>query len=158
MKHVPDELIKEITILPAWDKRDPDPNKNYGIHGCELRFVLKGPLGAVQFVVYTNWHLPSVTKELITSKSMNQPIGGDPHWRCRPRGADLGYHSPTQRYEGQQPTKNCQYLDGRQCYYDGSSLQAEEIGMPILLQEGSEGVWKLLEKRYNQLFKRGSRS
>lgn len=46
------ERITEIT--PAWDKRDPDPKKNYGIHGCELRMYLKGELGTVQFIVYTN--------------------------------------------------------------------------------------------------------
>ena len=55
-------FTKEITIAPAYDKRNIDPKKNYGgIHGCEMRFVLKGECGAVQFVLYTNWQLPHLT-------------------------------------------------------------------------------------------------
>ena len=40
-------MVERITkIYPAWDRRDPNPSKNYGIHGAELRMVLKGELGA----------------------------------------------------------------------------------------------------------------
>ena len=59
-------MVERITkIYPAWDRRDPNPSKDYGIHGAELRMVLKGELGATQFVLYTNWHLPHVTEELL---------------------------------------------------------------------------------------------
>src|SRR5690554_1678397 len=56
-------LEQLVTFEPAWDKRDPNPAKNYGVHGVELRMVLKGEKGAVQFVLYTGWQLPHVTKE-----------------------------------------------------------------------------------------------
>jgi len=49
----------------AYDKRDPDPNKNYGIHGIDMRMVLVGDKGAVSFVLYTNRHLRSVQQELV---------------------------------------------------------------------------------------------
>jgi hypothetical protein len=52
-----------VQFLPAFDKRHPDPSKNYGIHGVELRMVLKGPKGAVQFVLFTNWQLLHITRE-----------------------------------------------------------------------------------------------
>ncbi len=48
-------MQREITMTPAYDKRDPDPSKNYGVHGVNIVYVLKGKLGAVQFVLYTNW-------------------------------------------------------------------------------------------------------
>lgn len=132
--------MEHITqINGAWDKRDKDPSKNYGIHGVEMRFVLKGPEGAVQFLLYTGWHLPEVTREIGQQK---------------PMPADLGYHSPTPRHEGQEQMndgKGCEYLDGKPCYYDGSGCNA--YGMwEVLLKEGSEGVWKALECVYSDLF------
>ena len=57
------KLERIIKFAPAFDKRDPDPKKNYGTHGVELKMVVKGSKGAVQFVLFTNWQLPHVTKE-----------------------------------------------------------------------------------------------
>ena len=57
--------MERLTILhPAYNKRNPDPKKDYGVHGVELRMVLKGPKGAVQFVLFTNWMLPEVQQDL----------------------------------------------------------------------------------------------
>ena len=139
------ELERKIEFLPAFDKRDPDPKKNYGIHGVEMRWYLKGELGVVQFVVYTNWQLPHVQKEQDTGL-----IGGDrfPHLLCRPMGADVGYHSPVPTYEGQEPMREeCALLDGKPCYYDGSGLQAETV-LQLLIEKGGEAVWDELESRY----------
>lgn len=143
-------MEKIVTFSPAFDKRDPNPSKNYGIHGVDLRMVLKGDKGAVQFVLYTNWHLPHVQEEL------NQKvIGQDKIYISailNPQPADLGYHSPAPRYEGQSIcSQSCEYLDGKPCYYDGSGLNAEKI-YEVLLKEGSDGVWKELENYYKELF------
>lgn len=58
-------MERSLQINPAWDKRNPDPAKNYGIHGVDIRMVVKGKEGAVQFVIYTQRHLPKVIKELV---------------------------------------------------------------------------------------------
>jgi len=55
------ERITELT--PAYDRRSPDPNRNYGIHGVDLWFWLKGPEGAVQFHLMTNWWPLSIQNE-----------------------------------------------------------------------------------------------
>lgn len=55
-------LTREISFSPAYDKRHIDPSKDYGIHGVEMRWYVKSSEGAVQFVVYTNWMLPSTYK------------------------------------------------------------------------------------------------
>ncbi len=128
-----------VEFEAAFDKRDPDPNKDYGIHGVTLRMVLKGPLGAIQFVVYTNWHLPHIDRS------------GWPQHMCDPMPADLGYHSPHAMYEGQTQTDNCPWLDGKPCFYDGSGLQADPI-FALLVEKGGEAVWKELERRYRGLF------
>lgn len=125
---------KTITFERAYDKRDHDPAKNYGIHGVNIRFVLQGPGGATQFLLFTNWHLPEVE---IDSQE--------------PMPADLGYHSPTPRYEGQDHNAVCDLLGMTGCYYDGSGLRAEPV-YEALLREGSDGVWRILEEEYDSLF------
>lgn len=141
------ERIVEFT--PAFDKRNPNPSKNYGIHGVDLRMYLKGEKGVVQFVLYTNWHLPHVQDELL-----NKATRQDKRYLeviFNPQPADLGYHSYKPKYEGQYHTDNCPLLDGHECYYDGSGLNAERI-YDVLLKEGSEGVWRELEEYYNHIF------
>lgn len=140
-------MKKEITFEPAYDKRHTDPKKNYGIHGVNLRFVLSGGCGAVQFVLYTNWQLPHVQEEFD-----HKPVASRyPHLSCHPMPADLGYHSPVPQYEGQSSMgSDCEYVEG-DCYYDGSSLNAQPV-YETLLKEGHEGVWRELEEYYNQTF------
>lgn len=158
-----------VDIAPAFDLRNKDPKKNYGIHGCDLRMVLKGELGAVQFVLFTGWHLPNVTKERlgdiqekVISLTINReknyseefPYGGiASHVKSffTPLPADLGYHSPKPMYKGQSFRKNCPYIKNKKCYYDGSGLNAHRI-YEILLKKGSNGVWKELKKYYKQTF------
>jgi hypothetical protein len=138
-------MEKIIQFVPAYDKRNADPKKDYGIHGVVLRMVLKGELGATQFVLYTNWQLPNVTKEMRSGMAPNK------YFLYEPLPADLGYHSPKPMYESQKPMENCEYLEGKSCYYDGSGLNAESV-YKILLEKGDEGVWKELEDYYIQTF------
>ena len=140
-----DVLQRSVEFSPAFDKRDPNPLKNYGIHGVEMRFVLKGERGAVQFLVYTNWHLPHVMQELAAKRH-----GADALLSFAPMGADVGYHSPSPQYEGQSlMSESCDYLDGKPCYYDGSGLAAETL-LSRLIAEGDEAVWSTLEARYDE--------
>jgi hypothetical protein len=130
------DKFKYITkITPAFDKHSVNPRKDYGIHGCDLHMILQGEKGAVQFVLYTNWYLPS---------SEQKPMYPDP--------ADLGYHSPTPRYPNQEKHEDCPYTElPGVCYCDSSCLNAKKI-YQILLSEGSEGVWKALTQYYQELF------
>ena len=139
-------LERIIEFHPAFDKRDPDPSKNYSIHGVECLFLLRGKKGAVQFLLFTNWHLPHIQKEF-DAEPLNQFL----YMFHKPVPVDLGYHSPKPIYEGQIAYKDCKWLDGKLCYYDGSSLNAERV-YEILLTEGSEGVWKYLEEYYKSIF------
>ena len=107
----------------AYDKRHPDPSKNYGIHGVECRWVLKGGRGAVQFLIYTDWHLPAVAASLAEKCRTPRDIT----LFFQPMGADVGYHALMPQYDSQTPTPNCPYLDGQPCYYDGSGLAAKTM-------------------------------
>lgn len=137
---------RTVTFRPAFDKRDPDPKKNYGIHGVDIVFLLKGARGAYQFCVSTNWHLPNVQAEQDT-----RPLNEFPYMFHKPMPTDLGYHAHAPQYVGHEPmSEQCEVLGGK-CYYDGSSLAAEDV-FNILLSGGSDAVWKHLEERYMERF------
>lgn len=136
------DLERIVQFIPAFDKRHPDPKKDYGIGQMRVRFVLKGKAGAVQFVAGTGLYLKHVAAELWARHSEYNPFGGD--------GWDIGYHAYTPRWEGQTPMKDCDIL-GCDCYYDGTSLGASEF-FPEFLEGGEKVVWKMLEERYADTF------
>lgn len=65
------QRIKKIE--KAFDRRNPDPSKNYGIHGAEIRFALKGKDGAITWVLFTSRQLPHITKEVIQNNRIEIP-------------------------------------------------------------------------------------
>lgn len=134
------ELERIVTMRPAFHRVHEDPKKNYGVGSVSLRMVLKGPLGAVQFLLLTNWYLPQ-THAWWGSRGIK------PGLECVP--ADKGYHWTTPQYEGQEPM-DCDLLPGGKCYYDGSGLNADEL-YQVLLKEGSDGVWRELEEFYHDM-------
>ena len=145
-------MKKEIIFRPAWDKRNPDPSKNCGIHGVELAFYYGTPeQGMVQFVLYTNWLLPKTEKEFLTDPASIMVREDYPFiYYQAPMPVDLGYHSPYPQYDGQ-TAMDCNLLTCGKCYYDGSGLNAIEL-FNVLRREGSDGVWKALEEEWKNRF------
>lgn len=143
------KLKREFKIYPAWDKRNPNPHKNYGIHGCELAFYVHDARKSkwVQFKVFTCWLPKNVQEEYHYKTGSYEP--SVTHIGEQPSAADLGYHSPKKMYSAQTRMK-CEFRNGY-CYYDGSGLNAERV-RDILLKEGSDGVWKELEKYWHETF------
>jgi hypothetical protein len=133
-------LRAEILISPAWNKRDPNPNKDYGIHCCDLCFYLVGSEGegSVSFQIFTGWYLP-----------------GDKHASdldLYPCGADLSYHSHVPLYEGQDLSRKDCKLTGGDCYSDGTISGAEDL-VKEMITSGSDVVWRRMLKFYNEKFK-----
>jgi len=138
-------MEKIIEFTPGFDRRDPDPKKNYGIHGMQIRFILKGERGATQFVLFTDWY-PAHTQEEYFYKPRGE------FYRPQPTGADVGYHSPVPQYDGQETIQDaCEYLGGKSCYYGGSGLAADELALEFLAH-GEEAVWKKLGEVYASHF------
>jgi hypothetical protein len=104
----------------------------------------------VQFLIFTNWHLPHVQAEMDA-----KPLAQEAFLRYinhKPSPADLGYHSRRPMWPGHEPiTQSCEHLDGCPCYYEGSGTAAEPI-FQVLLEEGSDGVWRELKAYYRQTF------
>lgn len=129
-------------FTPAFDKRHADPKKNYGIGAVQVGFYLMGEMGTIQFKFMTDWFLPE-THVGYRSELTNH----------KPWGTDIGYHSRKPVYDDQPlMTDDCPHLlNGGPCYYDGSSLNAEPIAQ-LLVEQGSDAVWKLMEQRYLDQF------
>lgn len=143
------ELTHKIVFRPAFDKRDADPKKNYGIGAMTMTFLVIGPKGAVQWMISTNWYVDSACRHLdgFPRSRLDKP---------RPMGYDLGYHSKEPHYEDQEAIRGgetCEYTGGP-CYYDGSSLNAE---LPIegFLAGGEDYLWPKLEALYRSTFEGG---
>ena len=130
-------LKKIVTFEGAFDKRHTDPSKDYGIRDVRIRFVLLGEKGATQFICSTGWYLPHLT-----------------HIKYRkPMGYDVGYHSYVPLFEGQNQMDKCDILICKSggCFYDGSTLQADEL-LEKLIKEGSKAVWERLRAVYKERF------
>lgn len=140
---------KIVQFTPAFDKRHPDPSRNYGIGSVRIRFILKGEKGAVQFYCSTKWYLPETIKEYRNSKGVElldnkeEDCSGISAW-------DLGYHSPKPMFKGQ-TSDACDILEKGECYYDGSGLNAFPLA-ETLVREGSDGIWKKLEEYYESVY------
>jgi hypothetical protein len=136
---------REIRFEPAYDKRDT----GHGIHGAQMRWLLKGPLGIIQFLVFTQWHLPAVMEEMERKFEAGlYPYNSASLWKPLP--ADLGYHSPRPMYDGQSDMP-CDLMPEGKCWYDGSGLNAAPV-FALLVSEGSDAVWLRLEEEYRLRF------
>ncbi len=138
----PSDFERRVIFEPAYNRVD----EGYGIHGMNMRMGIIGPLGAVVFTVFTNWHLRSVLQAPRPALTMT-----DVEMLFQPMGADVGCHWSTPMYEGQDDDythENCEWLgDGRFCWYDGSGLAASEL-MPKFIEQGDGIVWETLEGWY----------
>jgi hypothetical protein len=107
-------------------------------------WFLKGEAGAVQFVIMP-LPMPVIRPEVL---SIGEIIDGV---LCM--GIDIGYHSPTQMHEWQQPMNPCPIYGDVLCFYDGSSLAAG--GLLTRWAQGNcaeEIIWADLEFRYSARF------
>lgn len=167
-----------IKFAKAFNRRDPDPKKNYGIDGVTMYMGLKGDLGTVVLVIHTNWHTKKVADEFMDKD-------GDAVSLYRifmPMAGDIGYHSPKKMFEGQQLTGSvsfdwndteehslggitvtlpkmkdtnksdpCEWLDGNPCYSGGSAINAGAY-FETLVEHGEDAFWKKMEDYYVSIF------
>jgi len=140
---------QDVRFASAYDKRSSDPKKNYGIGAMLITFFLTGPKGAVQFVISTPWYTPDCRTDSFQMYS-KYPFDPNKHLMA-PQGWDLGYHSHKPMYEDHTPMSGgCDVLGGK-CYYDGSSLNADEW-IDDFVSGGTEWLWPKMEEFYYEVF------
>lgn len=119
-------MDKAIQITPAYDKRDPRPSRNGGIHGCVLNIAVSGRKGAVAVSIFTGWQLPGLEDTDATS----------------------GYLTVTTavpQYDGQPPD----VADGVATYTTASPLAAIPL-FTLLRTDGLDAVFDKLEEIYKE--------
>jgi hypothetical protein len=121
--------------------------------GVRIIFYLKGKLGVVQYKLSPGWYLPGLFKTgntlYITGFENNEKLAAINQEFFM--NNDLGYHSYKPMYEGQISMGKCELMENKDCYYEGSSLQAD-YAFEALVKGGDDGVWKLLQKFYKNTF------
>lgn len=135
------EFAHTVEALPAYDKRDPDPAKSYGIGSVEMRFTAIGDNVAACFTLYTHWFLPHVQKEYLYK------YPGDPE-QFLPLPAYIDIHSRTQSpgHVEVQPTQDmCPYLHTSYCYMYRYALLSDDAYNELVVG-GLDALWRFLEK------------
>jgi len=145
----PDGLEESVQFTPGYNCTDMSM-RGHGVHGMEVRWGLRGPLGGAQFLIYTDWlpgqRFPGHGLRPDGSYSWSDSRG-EPFY---PMGADVGYHAKRPQYEGQHVTSDaCDFTNGS-CYYDGSGLRADKLAK-IFVQFGEQAIWDELESVYADL-------
>lgn len=132
-----DGFERAIVFEQGWNDR----GGQYGVHGMEIRFLLRGPKGVTQFAMNTGW---------IPGEKGVSPTLAD----YFPSGSDLGYHAIEPQYDREMEQiggrESCPFLDGKPCFYDGSGLQAEPV-LADFIQRGEVAVWEALRERHDGL-------
>lgn len=131
-----------VEFEPAYHKVHEDPKKDFGVGGVRIRFVLRGPKGAIDFMIGTGWHLPETWDWW--AKTGRLPI---PESILRPKAWEIGFHAKKPQYEGQGVSDERCPETGGVCYYVASSLQVQSI-LESLIRDGHAGLWKVLEAEY----------
>ena len=121
-------IHKKIVFRPAYDKRNPDPAKNYGIGAAKIIFsTWDDEIGeGAELHVGTGWYLdPSNNDEA-------------------PNGYGVFYHKKYPQYEGQNPNSDKCEITGGECYSDGSYTYSDELTR-MLIEQGEDAVWAALD-------------
>lgn len=115
-----------------------DRGGEYGVHGMDFRFLLRGPNGAVGFSMSTGW-VPG-------EKGVNPAVAG-----LFPMAMDVSYHAHSPQRDGHdQARSDCPYLDGQPCFSDGAFLAAEPI-LEAFITRGDVAVWEALREWHDSL-------
>lgn len=132
---------KFIFLTPAFEARDPDPHKDYGIGGVHMTFAERRGDMVIDCSFFTDWHLPNVQKRL-ANKSDN-------YYSLKPMCNGIYWHRPARTSEYQSHSRDCA-LRGGNCFgYVGSALYGDKI-TERLLSEGGSGVWDEIDKAFEE--------
>lgn len=127
---------RAVVFEPGYSDPGPRGPQWCGKHGMDIRFLLRGPKGVTQFLMFTGW----VPGEEATDARVADSY---------PMGADVGYHARIPQHEDQWGQDNCEYL-GERCFYDGSGLYATEV-LARFRVEGDAAIWAVLREWHDDL-------
>lgn len=136
------DFQRQIRFEPGHTiRRSKGDGQNYGIAAMQMRFLLAGEHGTIQFLMSTGWY----------------PEKAGYSWHhSGPSAWDLGAHWDTPWWEGMDDPENgwmhrdCDVRPNGRCWYDGSGLRADPV-MEAFFLRGEDAVWALLEEEYRRI-------
>lgn len=153
----------KIIFLPAWDKSDPDPTKDYGVNCINIKFLVIGNRGVVEFDLSTNWYLPHIIKRRLEHLKQDVFIGKEDYLltsKMSPYPLDICYYSLERISEDDTYFESglSYVFDHKPCYYgyryedEGKEVWTTDFVYNLLLERGDGAVWDYLENYYCDTF------
>lgn len=140
----PDGLEESVQFTPGYNCADRSM-QGHGVHGMEIAWYLRGPAGAAQFKLFTDW-IPGTRSR---GHGLSR-LGRNDTWMLYPMGVDVGYHARRAQYEDQEPIHDDCPIIGGSCWYDGSGMRAETLVTQFTVL-GEHVIWAELEAVYQRL-------
>jgi hypothetical protein len=141
-------LERKIDFMgESWNKRDPDPSKDYGVGAIKCRFSLIGERGAISFTISTGWYLPEVFDDWKQKGMATEP-------KSLAMGMGVHIHAKkewAQDYMQDMGENECDLLPEGKCFSDVSFLAGDTL-FDLLIRKGEEAVWTELESWYEDRF------
>jgi len=136
------DFYRRVEFTPAWDRRDPDPSKDYGVSGVSIHFSLVGENGAISWEIMTSWVLPS-TEEMWKSKGLG-------HFGLfKPTAGGVGFHYPPEREDlDYLEIGPCNLLG--ECRCDVGFLYGNTM-MQRLIEGGEDTLWAEMIQAYESM-------
>ena len=153
----------KIVFLPAWDKTDPDPSKDYGISDVEILFLVVGDKGIVEFQLGTNWHLPHVVDRRLNAMK-GDVLNGKHNFLLKkwitPFPLDVCCFSLERLSEDDLYFENLphRFPEPTSCYYSYKVFEYEyddvatDYAYKNFIEKGIDWLWEYLEKYYREVF------
>jgi len=107
---------RRLLTRAAFDQRDPDPNRDYGISGAYFVFCLIGKDRAITWELCSDCFLPETKKRL---RDEGHPWMG-------PTAGPVDFHYREPQYEGMRSSDDCTLLDGT-CYGNTGFLLGDDV-------------------------------
>lgn len=146
-------MDREIQAIAGYDYRD-DRNDKRGCHGLGFRFILRGPLGAVTWVLNTGlmanavddfgWSIYSGRPPRRSGKPGTDRTGSGLTW---PTAGPIASHSPVQRRD-YWTQGDCDLWDGP-CWGDIGYMVGDDA-LVALATGGSDGVFDFLQTIHDE--------
>lgn len=157
-------MKREIKFFPAWDRTNPDPSKNYGVSCLDMKFLIYGNKGIVEFDLDTNWYLPHIMKRRLESFRHDVQLQKEDFlletW-INPCPLDICYYSLIRLSEDDTffDVGLDWAFDGKPCFYGYKSFEgdypspfAKDVVFGLLVEKGDGAVWEYLENYYKEIF------
>lgn len=156
-------MNRKLLFLPAWDKSDPDPKKDYGVSCLNMKFLVIGVKGIVEFDLNTNWYQDHVLDRRVTWMKKSVLSGKEDFmikYIMSPYPLDICYYSRVRLSEDDVLFENgLPYLEDKNLVYYGYRYEEEfdelyttEHVLKLLVETGDEAVWNYLENYYIETF------